>query len=125
MRRGETLDDRVPDIKGLIEEYFGEITGTESYEGHELFVIEQPDNPAFSRVVAGPLRYSSKKDKLALHLEEADPAELIESGDLEAAGEALSLKNDFLERVTGRDAKARRESMKRSVEDSPDEAPEA
>ncbi|MFB6086906.1 MAG: DUF5611 family protein, partial [Haloarculaceae archaeon] len=33
-------------------------------------------------------------------------------------------KNDFLLEATGRDAKSRRESMKRAVEDSPDEADE-
>ena len=120
MRRGETLDERVPDLKGLIEEYFGPVTGTESYDDHELFVVGEPTNPAFERVVAGAMRFSNRKDQLAVHFEEADPKALIDAGQLEEAAEAVSLKNEFLETVTGRDAKSRRESMKREVEDDED-----
>ena len=117
MRRGEHLDDRMPDLEASIEEYFGPIAGTEDHDGHELYVVEQPDNPAFERVIVGRAEYSGKKDRVALHLVERDVAELVEAGEVEAADEAVDLKNDFLEAATGRDAKARRDSMKRSVED--------
>jgi hypothetical protein len=124
MRRGEHLEDRVPDMEAFIEEYFGPITGTEEYKGNDLYVVEEPDNPVFQQIVAGTAAYSSKKDKLAVELEEQDPTELGPE-ELEAAEEAVSLKNDFLKEATGRDAKARRDSMKRSVEDDPDDVPEA
>jgi len=119
MRRGEYLEDRVPDLRASIEEYFGEITGTETYKGNELYVVGDPDNPVFERIVAGAASYSGKKDKLAVEFEETDPAEL-DPDELEAAQEAVSLKNEFLLECTGRDAKARRDSMKRTVEDDPD-----
>ena len=120
MRRGEHLHDRVPDLKAKIEEYFGPVEGTEDYKGNDLYVVEDPDNASFERIIAGAVEYSGKKDKLAVHFEERSPAELIETGDVDAAEEALSLKNEFLEEVTGRDAESRRKSMKRSVEDDPD-----
>jgi hypothetical protein len=41
----------------------------------------------------------------------------MEAGEVDAAGDANTAKNEFLLECTGRDAKARRESMKRSVED--------
>ena len=118
MRRGEYLEDRVPDLEGTVEEYFGPITGTEEYKGSDLFLIEEPSNPVFERIVVGAVEYSGKKDKLAVEFHEADPTEL-EPEELEAAQEAVSLKNEFLLECTGRDAKARRNSMKRSVEDEP------
>jgi len=31
MRRGEHLEDRVPDIEAFVAEYFGPITDTEEY----------------------------------------------------------------------------------------------
>jgi len=121
MRRGEHLEERVPDLRGLIEEYFGPVAGTESHDDNDLFVVEEPDNPAFERVLAGAAEYAGKKDRLAVHFEERPAEEVIASGDAEAAAEAVSIKNDFLEEVTGRDAKSRRDSMKRAVEDeSPD-----
>ena len=119
MRRGEYLEERVPDLKATIEEYFGEITGTEAYKGNDLYVVGEPDNPVFQRIVVGAASYSGKKDKLAVEFEEADPADLSPD-ELEAAQEAATLKNDFLLECTGRDAKARRDSMKRTVEDDPD-----
>ena len=122
MRRGEYLDDRVEDMETKIEEFFGPITDTEAYKDTELHVVEEPDNPVFSRVTAGVVEYGSKKDKLALHIEERPAEEVIAEGDAEAAEEAVNLKNDFLEESTGRDAKARRDSMKRDVED--DEVPD-
>lgn len=123
MRRGEQLSERVPDMESFIEEYFGPVTGTEEYEGDELHVVEEPDNPIFARIIAGTVSYGSKKDRLAVEFEERDPTEL-DPDQLEAAEEAVSLKNDFLEATTGRDAKARRESMKRDVEDDADDVPE-
>ena len=117
MRRGEHLDDRVPDLESTIESYFGPITGTEEVDGHELYVVEEPDNPVFDRIVAGAAEYSSKKDQLAVHFEERPAEEVIADGDADAAAEAVSLKNEFLLEATGRDAKSRRESMKRTVED--------
>jgi len=117
MRRGEHLEDRVEDMEAFIEDYFGAITGQEEYKGNQLYVVEDPDNPVFDRVVAGTVAYSSKKDKLALDIEERPAEEVIAEGHVDAAEEAVTLKNDFLKEATGRDAKARRDSMKRSVED--------
>lgn len=116
MRRGETLEERVPDLKGLIEDYFGDVTETEEYDGSDLYVVGEPSNPVFSRIVAGAVEHSGKKDTLAVHFEERDPTEL-DPDELEAAGEAVSKKNEFLLEVTGRDAKSRRDSLKRAVED--------
>ena len=117
MRRGEYLEERVPDIEATIEEYFGPITDTEEFNGSDLCVVEEPDNPVFDRIVAGAVSYSSKKDKLAVEFHERELDELMETGDVDAAGDANDAKNDFLLECTGRDAKSRRESMKRSVED--------
>jgi hypothetical protein len=117
MRRGEHLEDRVEDMEEFIEDYFGSITGTEEYKDGELYVVEEPDNPVFTRVTAGTVHYSSKKDKLALDIEERPAEEVIAEGHVDAAEDAVAAKNDFLEEATGRDAKARRDSMKRDVED--------
>ncbi|WP_248895235.1 DUF5611 family protein [Haloplanus halobius] len=125
MRRGETLDENAPDLEGTIEEYFGPVTGTEEYEGNDLYVVGDPDNPVFERIVAGAAEYSGKKDRLAVHFEEKDAAQVIEEGNADAAEDAVSAKNDFLLEVTKRDAKSRRDSMKRSVEDDPDDVPSA
>jgi hypothetical protein len=124
MRRGEELAERVPDMESFVEEYFGPVTGTEAYKDNDLFVVGQPDNPVFQRIVAGTVAYSGKKDRLAVEFEEADPAEL-DPDELEAAAEAVDLKTDFLLDATGRDAEARRDSMKRAVEDDPDDVPES
>jgi len=117
MRRGEYLEERVEDMEAYIEDYFGPITDTESYKDGELYVVENPDNAVFSRVTAGTVEYSGKKNKLALDIEERPAEEVIAEGHVNEAEEAVSLKNDFLEEATGRDAKARRDSMKRAVED--------
>jgi hypothetical protein len=117
MRRGEHLEDRMPDLKAEIEDAFGEVTGTEEANGHELYVVEDPENPVFERILAGAASYSGKKDRLAVHFEERDAEDVIAEGNAEAAADAIDIKNDFLEAATGRDAKARRDSMKRSVED--------
>ena len=122
MRRGEQLSERVPDMEAFIEEYFGPITGSEEYNGNDLHVVGEPDNPVFDRIIAGTAAYGSKKDRLAVEFEERDPTELGPE-ELEAAQEAVDLKNDFLEEATGRDAEARRDSMKRKVEDDPDDVP--
>ncbi|MFC6862022.1 DUF5611 family protein [Halomicroarcula sp. GCM10025817] len=120
MRRGEHLEDRVPDMEAFVEEYFGEITDTEDYEGNDLYVVDEPKNPVFDRVVAGTVGYGSKKDKLALHIDEKPAEQVIAEGHVDAAEDAVAAKNDFLEEATGRDAKARRDSLKRAVEDDPD-----
>ncbi|QKY21252.1 DUF5611 family protein [Halolamina sp. CBA1230] len=120
MRRGETLEERIPDMEATVEEYFGEITATEEYKGSDLYVVEEPDNPVFERIVAGAVEYSGKKDWLGVEFEERDPTELGPD-ELEAAGEAVDSKNEFLLEATGRDAKSRRDSLKREVED---EAPD-
>lgn len=122
MRRGEYLEDRVEDMAAFIEEYFGPVSGTDTYNDTELMVVEEPENPVFERVTAGTVEYSGKKNKLALDIDERPAEEVIEEGHFDAAEEAVSLKNNFLEEATGRDAKARRESMKRDVED--DETPD-
>ncbi|MCT9095383.1 DUF5611 family protein [Haloarchaeobius sp. HME9146] len=119
MRRGEYLEERIPDLKASIEEYFGPVTGTEEFKGSDLYVIGEPTNPVFERIVVGAVEYSGKKDKLAVDFVERNPAELSPD-ELEAAGDAVSKKNEFLLEATGRDAKSRRESMKRAVEDDPD-----
>ena len=120
MRRGEYLEERVPDLEGTIEDYFGPITDTEEFKGSDLYVVEEPKNPVFDRVVAGAVEYSGKKDKLAVEFHERELEELMETGDVDAAGDANDAKNDFLLECTGRDAKSRRESMKRAVEDDAD-----
>jgi carboxypeptidase C (cathepsin A) len=120
MRRGEYLEERVPDMEDTIEEYFGPITATEEFKGSDLHVVEEPKNPVFDRIVAGAVEYSGKKDKLAVEFHERELEELMETGDVDAAGDANDAKNDFLLECTGRDAKSRRESMKRSVEDDAD-----
>ena len=121
MRRGEHLDDRMPDLKAEIEDYFGEVSGTEDVNGHELYVVEDPDNPVFEKIVAGAADYSGKKDKLTVHFEERDAEDVIAEGNADAAAEAVDMKNEFLLEATGRDAKSRRDSLKRQVED---EAPD-
>jgi hypothetical protein len=88
MRRGEYLEERIPDLEATVEEYFGPITGTESYEGSELFVVGEPDNPVFERIVAGAVSYSGKKDTLGVDFVERDPTELGPE-ELEAAEEAV------------------------------------
>jgi len=117
MRRGEHLHERVEDMEAFVEDYFGPITDTETYNGSDLLVVEDPDNPVFQRVIAGTVEYSGKKDKLALEIEERPAEEVIAEGHVDAAEDAVAAKNDFLEEATGRDAKSRRESMKRDVED--------
>jgi hypothetical protein len=117
MRRGEHLEERVEDMEAFVEEYFGPVTDTKEYKDSDLLVVEDPDNPVFDHVVAGAVEYSSKKDKLVLDIEERPAEDVIAEGHVDAAEEAVTLKNDFLEEATGRDAKARRDSMKRSVED--------
>ena len=118
MRRGEYLKERVPDLEATVEEYFGPITDSEEFNGSDLHVVEEPDNPVFDRIVAGAVSYSGKKDKLAVEFHERELEELMETGDVDAAGDANDAKNDFLLECTGRDAKSRRKSMKRAVEDS-------
>jgi len=117
MRRGEHLEDRVPDMRAFVEDHFGPISGTVEYNGSDLYVVESPDNPVFERVVAGTVEYSGKKDTLALEIEERPAEEVIAEGHVDAAEDAVATKNEFLESATGRDAKARRESLKRDVED--------
>jgi hypothetical protein len=124
MRRGEHLEERIEDLEALIEDYFGPITDTEEYRGSDLFVVEDPTNPVFQRITAGSVEYSSKKNKLAVDFEERPAEDVIAEGKADAAADAVEKKNDFLKEVTGRNAKSRRESMKRSVEDSPDAADE-
>ena len=119
MRRGEYLEERIPDLEATVEEYFGSISGTEEYKGSDLYVIGSPENPVFERIIVGAVAYSGKKDKLAVDFVERDPTELGPD-ELEAAGDAVAAKNDFLLEATARDAKSRRESLKRSVEDDPD-----
>jgi hypothetical protein len=117
MRRGQTLEENAPDLQATIEEYFGPVTGTEEWDGNELYVVDEPENPVFKRIVAGAATFSGKKDQLAVHFEEHEAAAILEKGLEDHAEDAVSAKNDFLLEVTGRDAKSRRDSMKRAVED--------
>ena len=110
-------------MEAFVEDYFGTATATDEYKGNDLLVVEEPDNPVFDRVVAGVVEYSGKKSKLALDIEERPAEEVIAEGHVDAAEDAVNAKNDFLLEATGRDAKARRDSMKRSVEDDA-EAPD-
>ncbi len=119
MRRGEYLEERIPDMEASVKEYFGPITDTQEFKGSDLYVVGEPDNPVFEKIVVGAVEYSGKKDKLGVEFHERDPTEL-EPDELEAAADAVDAKNDFLLEATGRDAKARRDSLKRSVEDDPD-----
>ncbi|WP_336345583.1 DUF5611 family protein [Halalkalicoccus ordinarius] len=125
MRRGEHLEERIPDMRATVEEYFGTITGTEEYDGNDLFVIGEPDNPVFERIVVGTAEYSGKKNKLAVHFEERPAEDVIAEGNADAAADAVSAKNEFLLEAPGRDAKSRRESLKRTVEDSDADVPDA
>ncbi|MFW6384800.1 MAG: DUF5611 family protein [Halodesulfurarchaeum sp.] len=120
MRRGEYLEDRIPDLEAAIEEYFGPVSGTEEFEGVEMYVVEEPENPVFERILVGKSSYGSKKDRLAVHFEERPAEEIIEAGQADAAADAVDVKNEFLLEATGRDAKSRRESLKRSVEKDED-----
>ena len=122
MRRGEYLDERVDDLESFVEEWFGPVTDTVEYRGSDLYVVADPDNPVFERVTAGAVVYRDKKDRLALDIEERPAEEVIAEGHVDAAQDALEAKNGFLEAATGRDAEARRDSMKRDVED--DETPD-
>jgi hypothetical protein len=124
MRRGEYLEERIEDMEATVEDYFGPVTGTEEYNGSDLLVVGDPENPVFERIVVGAVEYGSKKDKLAVEFTERPAEEVIAEGNADAAADAVDAKNDFLLEATGRDAKSRRDSMKRSVEDSPDEADE-
>jgi hypothetical protein len=117
MRRGEYIEDRVPDMRAKVQEYFGEITEEDERDGVGMYVVE--DTMVFERVEAGVEHRPNAKDRLAVHFEEKDISTLQEEGLLDKAEDAREAKNDFLEEVTGRDAKSRRESMKRDVE--PDE----
>ncbi|XGI83603.1 DUF5611 family protein [Halorutilales archaeon Cl-col2-1] len=119
MRRGEYLKERVPDMKAKVEEYFGEVDRRDEIDGVEMYIVD--DVLVFDHVGVGVIEHSSKKDELAVDFKEKDVQTLQEEGRLDLASEAMEKKNEFLEEVTGRDAKARRDSMKRSVEDeSPD-----
>ncbi len=120
MRRGETLEERVPDLEGTIEDYFGPVAGMTDLDGHEVYVVEEPDNPVFARVRAGAGTYSGKKDTLVVDFEERPAEEILAEGLEDHAADAVSAKNEFLLEATGRDAKSRRESMKRAVEDDAD-----
>lgn len=120
MRRGETLEERIPDLEAAVERYFGPVAGTTDLEGHEVFVVEEPDNPVFSRIRVGAGKYSGKKDTLIVEFEERPPDEVLAEGLADRAADAVDAKNDFLLEATGRDAKSRRESMKRAVEDDAD-----
>lgn len=120
MGRGEYLEDRIPDLRGTVEEYFGPVSGTEIVDGQELYVVENPRNPVFNRVLVGAAVYDGKKDRLAVEFVERPAEEVIADGDAEAAADAVDAKNEFLKEATGRDAKSRRDSMKREVEDDPD-----
>lgn len=117
MRRGEYLEERLPDLRASVEEHFGAVTGTETFDGHELFVVSDPTNPVFERVVAGAASYDGKKDRLAVEFVERDAAEVVAEGNADAAQDAVDAKNEFLLAATGRDAKSRRDSIKRDVED--------
>lgn len=116
MGRGHYFDDLDEDLQTITERYWGDVTDTTERDGVEMMVVE--DTMVFEEVLVGREENSGKKDRLVVHFEEKDVPTLQEEGLLDAAGDAMDAKNDFLEEVTGRDAKARRDSMKREVEDA-------
>jgi hypothetical protein len=116
MGRGNYFDDLDEDLETITERYWGEIDGTRERDGTEMYVVE--DTMVFDEVLVGREYNDGKKDRLAVHFEEKDVATLQEEGKLDAADDAMDAKNAFLEEVTGRDAKARRDSLKREVEDA-------
>lgn len=117
MGRGEYLEERLPELEDAIETHFGEISRTDEYKGNDLHIVEDPENPVFERVEVGKVEYSGQKDKLAVDITERNLEEVLSEGHTDAAGAAVETKNSFLETATGRDAKSRRDSLKRQVED--------
>ena len=115
IKRGATLEERIVDLKGEIEEYFGPINGTENREGQELYVVKNPVNPIFKKVSIGAGKYPGKKDTLIVDFEEDKDsiAEIIADGNIELAADAVTVKNEFLLKATGKDSKARRKAAKR------------
>ena len=115
IKRGATLEERIVDLKGEIEEYFGPINGTENREGQELYVVKNPVNPIFKKVSIGAGKYPGKKDTLIVDFEEDKDsiAEIIADGNIELAADAVTAKNEFLLKATGKDSKARRKAAKR------------
>ena len=116
IKRGATLEERIVDLKGEIKEYFGPINGTENREGQELYVVKNPVNPIFKKVSIGAGKYPGKKDTLIVDFEECPVAELkkiIADGNIELAADAVTMKNEFLLKATGKDSKARRKAAKR------------
>jgi len=113
IKRGKTLEERMPNLKGMVEEYFGPITGTCDYEGQELYHIENPRNPVFKTVSIGAGKYPGKKDTLIVDFEEHHMKDIVEAGNIELTADAVTSKNKFLLGATGKDSKARRKAMKR------------
>ena len=113
IKRGATLEERIVDLKGAVEEYFGPIEGTEKQEDQELYVVKNPANPIFKKVSIGAGKYPGKKDTLIVDFEECPIAEIIADGNIELAADAVTVKNEFLLKATGKDSKARRKAMKR------------
>ena len=115
IKRGATLEERIVDLKGEIEEYFGPINGTENREGQKLYVVKNPVNPIFKKVSIGAGKYPGKKDTLIVDFEEDKDsiAEIIADGNIELAADAVTAKNEFLLKATGKDSKARRKAAKR------------
>ncbi len=113
IKRGATLEERVVDLKKEVEGYFGPIDGTENREGQELYVVKNPVNPIFKKVSIGAGKYPGKKDTLIVDFEECPIAEIIADGNIELAADAVTVKNKFLLKATGKDSKARRKAMKR------------
>ena len=64
----------------------------------------------------GAGKYPGKKDTLIVDFEELPIPEIIANGDIELAADAVSVKNEFLLKATGKDSKARRKAMKKDVE---------
>ena len=74
---------------------------------------EQLKNPIFKKVSIGAGKYPGKKDTLIVDFEECPIAEIIADGNIELAADAVTVKNEFLLKATGKDSKARRKAMKR------------
>lgn len=91
-----------------VEEALEEVFGDYSEEGDDYVV---KDFEAFSRVDVSIVEHSGKKNEL----------EVATESDMEKADRAVQAKralNEFLEEVTGYDPEARKDKMKREVEDS-------
>jgi len=90
MRPGEYVEDK--NIESLAEKH---LEGNPIINDYEWRVIDNGD----------------KKNTFGFGIEYVDPTEALEEHDTEVFDDAISRTNDFVEAVTGRDAKMRADDM--------------